>query len=86
MSEQKVNNNKSPDMIKYDDVVSVITSYPKCFKDHDGMATILRHICSLEKFDVHPVSDTITNNNTTVNVIAETTKVREFIDDLRRKC
>lgn len=76
-------NNPSPDMVKYDDVIQVITNYPKCFTSEKDMAQILRCISSLTKYDLKPVSDNITNNNTTVNVIAEKGKVKELVDTIR---
>ena len=47
------------------------------------MATILRQISSLKKYDLKPVADNITNNNTTVNVIAEESKVRDLIASIK---
>ena len=75
--------NPSPDMVKYDDVIQIITNYPKCFTSEKDMAQILRCISSLTKYDLNPVSDNITNNNTTVNVIAEKGKVKELVDTIR---
>lgn len=77
-------NNPSPDMVKYDDVIQIITNYPKCFTSEKDMAQILRCISSLTKYDLKPVSDNITNNNTTVNVIAEKGKVKELVDTIRQ--
>ena len=74
---------KSPDMVIYDDVISVISNYPNCFKGEKEMAQILRCISNLEKYDLHPVADNITNNHTTVNVIAEDSKVRDFLIGLK---
>jgi len=79
-----MNNNPSPDMVKYDDVIQIITNYPKCFTSEKDMAQILRCISSLTKYDLNPVSDNITNNNTTVNVIAEKGKVKELVDTIRQ--
>lgn len=79
-----MNNNPSPDMVKYDDVIQIITNYPKCFTSEKDMAQILRCISSLTKYDLNPVSDNITNNNTTINVIAEKGKVKELVDTIRQ--
>lgn len=78
-----MNNNPSPDMVKYDDVIQIITNYPKCFTSEKDMAQILRCISSLTKYDLNPVSDNITNNNTTINVIAEESKVRDLIASIK---
>ena len=77
-------NNPSPDMVKYDDVIQIITNYPKCFTSEKDMAQILRCISSLKKYDLNPVSDNITNNNTTINVIAEKGKVKQLVDTIRQ--
>ena len=70
----------SPDMVKLSDVLDVLTSNQKVFKEA-GLATVVRSINNLRKYDLKPVSDTI--NNTNVNVIAETSKVRQFLKDLK---
>ena len=75
----------SPDLVRYDDVISVIAGYPQYFKDEKGMAVIIRNISSLQKYDYHPVADTITNNNTTINVIAEESKVRDLIASIKER-
>ena len=79
-----MNNNPSPDMVKYDDVIRIITNNPKCFASEKDMAQILRSISSLSKYDLNPVSDNITNNNTTINVIAEKGKVKQLVDTIRQ--
>lgn len=75
--------NSSPDMVRYSDVIGVLTSYPKAFKDENALANIIYKISCLTKYDLKPVADNVTNNNTTVNVIAEEDKVRDFMAGLR---
>lgn len=45
------------------------------------MAQILRCISNLPKYDLKPVADNITN--TTINVIAEESKVRDLIASIK---
>lgn len=47
------------------------------------MAQILRCISNLPKYDLKPVSDNITNNNISINVIAEESKVRDLIASIK---
>lgn len=75
--------NTSPDMVKFSDVINILTNDSKYYKSEKEMAILIRQISSLPKYDYKTVSDNITNNNTTVNVIAETSKVREFLMDLK---
>lgn len=42
-----------------------------------------RCISSLPKYDLKTASDNITNNNTTINVIAEESKVRDLIASIK---
>ena len=74
---------QSPDMIKYDEVIAIIANYPKAFVSEKEMAQILRCISGLTKYDLKPVADNITNNNTTINVIAEESKVRDLIASIK---
>lgn len=74
---------QSPDMVEYDEVIAVIANYPKAFASEKDMAQILRCISNLPKYDLKPVSDNITNNNTTINVIAEESKVRDLIASIK---
>ena len=74
---------KSPDMVKYDEVISIIANNPKCFASEEKMASILRQISNLRKHDLKPIADNITNNNTTFNVIAEKGKVKELVDTIK---
>lgn len=74
---------QSPDMVVYDEVITVITNNPKAFASGKDMAQILRYINNLPKYDLKHVSDNITNNNTTVNVIAEESKVRDLIASIK---
>ena len=73
--------NQSPDMVKYSDVISIISCNPKCFTNEKEMAQIIRLINNLQKYDLKPVADNITN--TTINVIAEKSKVRELVDAIK---
>lgn len=74
---------QSPDMIEYDEVIAVIANYPKAFASEKDMAQILRCISNLPKYDLKPVADNITNNNITINVIAEESKVRDLIASIK---
>ena len=74
---------KSPDMVKYDEVIAIIANYPKAFASEKDMAQILRCISGLPKYDLKPVADNITNINTTINVIAEESKVRDLIASIK---
>lgn len=74
---------QSPDMIRYDAVIDVIANNPKAFVSEKEMAQILRCISSLPKYDLKPVADNITNNNTTINLIAEESKVRDLIASIK---
>ena len=74
---------QSPDMVKYDEVIAIIANNPKCFVSEEKMASVLRQISTLSKYDLNPVADNITNNNTTVNVIAEESKVRDLIASIK---
>ncbi len=74
---------QSPDMVEYDEVIAVIANYPKAFASEKDMAQILRCISSLPKYDLKPVADNITNNNTTVNLIAESPKVKQLIEKIK---
>ena len=74
---------QSPDMVVYDEVIAVIACNPKAFVSEKEMALILRYISNLPKYDLKPVSDNITNNNTTINVIAEESKVRDLIASIK---
>jgi len=76
-------NRKSPDMVKFDEVISVIASYPKAFASEKDMAQIIRCISGLTKYDLKPVADNITNNNTNVYLVAESTKVKQLIDKIK---
>ena len=80
---EMTNEHKSPDMVKYDDVISVIANNPKCFASEEKMALVLRQISNLWKYDLKPIADNITNNNTTINVIAEESKVRDLISSIK---
>lgn len=74
---------QSPDMVEYDEVIAVIANYPKAFASEKDMAQILRCISNLPKYDLKSVADNITNNNTTINVIAEESKVRDLIASIK---
>lgn len=74
---------QSPDMVEYDEVIAVIANYPKAFVSEKEMAQILRCISSLPKYDLKPVSDNITNNNTNVYLVAESPKVKQLIDKIK---
>jgi hypothetical protein len=37
----------------------------------------------IKKYDLHPVADNITKNNTTVNLIAESPKVKQLIEKIK---
>lgn len=74
---------QSPDMVKYDEVIAVIANNPNCFVSEGKMASVLRQISGLSKYDLKPVADHITNNNTTINVIAEESKVRDLISSIK---
>ena len=76
---------QSPDMVVYDEVIAVIANNPKCFVSEEKMASVLRQIGALSKYDLKPVSDNITNNTTTVNVIAEESKVRDLISSIKER-
>ena len=77
--------NSSPDMVRFASVLQVITNRPSAFKNEKSMADIVRDLNSLQKYDYHPVADTITNNNTTINVIAEESKVRDLIASIKER-
>ena len=77
--------NSSPDMVRFASVLQVITNRPNAFKNEKSMADIVRDLNSLQKYDYHPVADTITNNNTTINVIAEESKVRDLIASIKER-
>ncbi len=77
------NKNSSPDMVRYDAVINIITNYPKAFASEKDMAQILRCISSLPKYDLKPIADNITNNNTTINLVAESPKVKQLIEKIR---
>ena len=77
------NTNTSPDMVQLSSVIRVITNNANCFKNEKALANIVAEINSLTKYDLKPVADNITNNNTTVNVIAEDDKVRDFLIGLK---
>lgn len=80
--------NNSPDMVKFSEVVEVISRNNDCFvktQYKDGMAVVLRSLSSLGKYDLHPVSDNITNNNTTVNVIAEDKKIKALLGTIAKE-
>lgn len=74
---------QSPDMVEYDEVIAIIANYPKAFVSEKEMAQILRCISSLPKYDLKPVSDNITNNNTNVYLVAESPKVKQLIDKIK---
>ncbi len=74
---------QSPDMVKYDEVIAIIANYPKAFASEKDMAQILRCISSLPKYDLKPNADNITNNNTTINLVAESPKVKQLIEKIR---
>lgn len=74
---------QSPDMVEYDEVIAVIANYPKAFVSEKEMAQILRCISSLPKYDLKPVADNITNNNTNVYLVAESAKVKQLIDKIK---
>ena len=80
---EKNTKHQSPDMVKYDDVMAVIANYPRVFKSEKDMAQIIRCISTLPKYDLKPFADNITNNNTTINVIAEESKVRDLIASIK---
>ena len=80
MNEQN-KTHESPDMVKLSEVIRTITERHKSFKSEEGLANMISAINNLRKYDLHPVADTI--NNTNVNVIAETSKVRQFLKDLK---
>lgn len=75
--------NKSPDMVQLSSVIRVITNNAKCFKSEKELALLISNINGLQKYDLKPLPDNITNNNTTVNVIAEDDKVRDFLVGLK---
>lgn len=77
--------NSSPDMVRFASVLQVITNRPNAFKNEKSMADIVRELNSLQKYDYNPVADTITNNNTTINVIAEESKVRDLIASIKER-
>lgn len=74
---------QSPDMVEYDEVIAVIANNPKAFVSEKEMAQILRYISSLPKYDLKPVADNITNNNTNVYLVAESAKVKQLIDKIK---
>ena len=76
-------NNQSPDMVKFSSVLSVITDNPTAFKSEGEMARILRQINCLQKYDLKPVADNITNNNITVNLVTEHPKVKQLIEKIK---
>lgn len=76
-------NLKSPDMVKFADVLNVITIYGKSFKSEKDLADFIRAMNDIKKYDLHPVADNITNNNTTVNLIAESPKVKQLIEKIK---
>ena len=75
--------NISPDMVQLASVLRVITNNANCFKNEKALAQIVGNMNSLQKYDLKPVADNITNNNTTINVIAEDDKVRDFLIGLK---
>jgi hypothetical protein len=74
------NSRTSPDMVKFESVIAIITDCPKAFASEKDMAMIIRQINNLQKYDLKPVADNV--NNLTVNVIAETSRVKKFLEDL----
>ncbi len=76
-------NLKSPDMVKFADVLQVIAIYGKSFKSEKDLAEFIRVMNNIKKYDLHPVADNITNNNTTVNLIAESPKVKQLIEKIK---
>ena len=77
------NKNTSPDMVRFDQVIGVIESCPECFANVKKMATVVRLLNNLQKYDLKPVADNITNNN--ITIVAENSKVRQMIEDLKEK-
>jgi len=75
--------NPTPDMVKYAEVVGVITTCAAVFKNEKEMAKLLQMINNLSRYDLKPVPDNI--SNTTVNLIAESGKVRELIEKMKDK-
>ena len=71
----------SPDMVKLSDVISILTSDSRYYKSEKEMASIIRQINCLKKYDLHPVSDTI--NNTTINIVADKAKVKELVSKIK---
>ncbi len=70
-------------MVRYDAVIDIIANSPKAFASEKEMAQILRCISSLPKYDLKPIADNITNNNTTINLVAESPKVKQLIEKIR---
>lgn len=75
--------NTSPDMVRFDEVIHVIEECPECFASVKKMATVVRLLNNLQKYDLKPVADNITNNN--ITIVAENSKVRQMIEDLKEK-
>ena len=73
----------SPDMVKFSQVINIISTRGSSFKDEKKLAEMIAAINGLPKYDLKPVADNITNNNTTVNLIAESGKVKELIDKMK---
>lgn len=71
----------SPDMVKLSDVISILTSDSKYYKSEKEMASIIRQVNCLTKYDLHPIPDTI--NNTTINIVADKTKVKELVSKIK---
>ena len=78
-----MNKNTSPDMVRFDQVIGVIEGCPECFVNAKKMATVVRLINNLQKYDLKPVADNITNNN--ITIVAENSKVRQMIEALKEK-
>ena len=74
-------NNTSPDMVRFTDVLRVLTTNANAFKNEKDMARVMTQIIGLQKYDLKPVADNI--SNTTVNLIAESGKVRELIEKMK---
>ena len=72
---------KSPDMVRFSAVVSVITEDANCFKSEKDMAKVIRKINALTKYDLQPVPDT--NNYTTINLVDGRGDVRKLIDKIK---
>lgn len=77
--------NTSPDMVKFSQVIHIISMRGSSFKDEKKLAEMVAALNGLPKYDLNPVADNITNNYTTVNLIAESGKVRELINKMKDK-